>query len=223
MSKESWKKIKAPFGDGSYQVSSLGRLKNKGGTIKVQWTEKSGYKTISLGYNGKWKTILVHRLVASFFVQNPENKPCVNHKNGVKTDNRAENLEWVTRKENSRHAYNMGLMSMKNKKTGQHIAAKLTDSQVIEIYNSKENGDVLGNKFNIDRGLVSVIRNGKGWRHLTGGISNGLGEKRKHFIEYNGETKQLFEWCKILGLEYKKTWKRLNMYKKSFSYCIENK
>lgn len=62
-----------------------------------------GYVSVSLGRAGGHEYL--HRLVAKKFVPNPDNKPCVNHKNGNKLDNRTENLEWVTYSENHKHAY----------------------------------------------------------------------------------------------------------------------
>ena len=61
---------------------------------------KIGYKRIQLSINGKKKKFLVHRLLALHFIPNPENKPCIDHINGIRNDNRLENLRWVTYKEN---------------------------------------------------------------------------------------------------------------------------
>ncbi len=81
-----------------------------GQKLKV-YPDKDGYFCLHLAKNKKQSIKKVHRLVAQTFIGNPENKPQVNHKNGIKTDNRVENLEWVTGSENMRHAYVTGLMT----------------------------------------------------------------------------------------------------------------
>jgi hypothetical protein len=70
---------------------------------------KSGYVSVQIGHfaKGKKKVEYLHRLVAKYFIPNPENKPCVNHIDGNKKNNKASNLEWATYSENHRHAYSV--------------------------------------------------------------------------------------------------------------------
>lgn len=94
---EIWKEIKDT--DGKYMVSSKGRVKNtKTGRVLKSRPNQKGYHLVGMG---KGKTKAIHRLVAEAFIPNPENKPCVDHINTVRNDNRVENLRWVTYSENN--------------------------------------------------------------------------------------------------------------------------
>jgi hypothetical protein len=106
---EIWKELKC-F-DYPIFVSNTGLVQSKGrGKIKfINGSISHGYKKTSIAINGKFKGIFIHRLVALAFIENPDSKPFVNHINGIKTDNRVENLEWCTMLENNIHAYKTGL------------------------------------------------------------------------------------------------------------------
>lgn len=110
---ESWRDI-AGY-EGKYQVSNLGNVRaldfHREGKIETlrQKKCKDGYYQVALSKDCKAKYFRVHRLVAQAFISNPENKPLINHINGIKTDNMAENLEWCTLLENKHHAIATGL------------------------------------------------------------------------------------------------------------------
>lgn len=115
--KEEWRNIKGY--DGRYQISSFGRIKSleryvdrkKQGKLKIKERimiprlTKTGYYRIGLCANNKLKMFCIHRLVAETFIPNSEKKPQVNHKNGIKNDNKVSNLEWVTNSENQKHSF----------------------------------------------------------------------------------------------------------------------
>lgn len=112
---EEWKTIN-DFEN--YQVSNLGNIRNvKTNKILKPIVSKQDYLKINLVNEGKCCQVYIHRLVALYFVDNKYNKEQVNHIDGNKTNNRSDNLEWVTTGENSKHAYDCGL----HKTTGNKV------------------------------------------------------------------------------------------------------
>lgn len=115
---EIWKDV--PGYEGKYQVSNLGNVKSlnykrtgKEKLLKAVATA-NGYCGVNLRSETSKKSLVnIHRLVGTLFVPNPENKPQLNHINGIKTDNRSENLEWCTASENQKHSVCNGLRSIK--------------------------------------------------------------------------------------------------------------
>jgi len=168
---EIWKDI---FGyEGAYQVSNFGRIKRlkiKGDKILdfhslpekllKPYENGNGY----LGTSLFKKRFLIHRLVAIAFLSPIKGKSIVNHKNGIKNDNRADNLEWSNPSHNMNHAYSLSLKV--SKKGEKHGRAKLTDAQVIEIRKSLKSDKLLSEHYNVSIGTIFGIRKGSTWKHL---------------------------------------------------------
>lgn len=150
-----------------YEVSNLGGLKSlKGGreSVLTPFVNSMGYVQCVLTGQKK-KTVRLHRVIAQTFIPNPENKPEVNHINGVKDDNRIINLEWCTSKENSRHLFDV--LKRTNPKGVLHPGAKIDDFMAIVIYTESGSIKEIAKKYSVSSLIVRDIRNGITWKHIT--------------------------------------------------------
>jgi hypothetical protein len=166
---EVWKDIK-DF-EGLYQVSNLGnvkRLKSKrvlSERLIGRSLDRYGYVKRTLSKDGKNYYFTEHRLVGLAFIENPEEKSTINHINGIKTDNRLENLEWNTNLENKQHAISIGLTDLKGTK---HPKCKLSEEQVLEIrkIGFSQTRTSLSKKYGVCRNSILGIIMGKNWNHV---------------------------------------------------------
>ena len=177
---ELWKPITGWQG---YEISNFGRArsvkfgKEKVLKFKLKWKRRKdriekkpngAYLYLMLrNSNGKKKELAVHRLVALHFISNPNNKPEVNHIDGIKANCRVSNLEWSTRIENVDHSVNNKLHAF-GESNGN---SKLTDKTVMEIKELLAEGKLLqkdiAKLYRVDSGLISHIKLGKSWKHIV--------------------------------------------------------
>lgn len=153
-----------------YKISNFGRVKslnkqrnNYKDTIVKQYKDRNGYIRVHLFKENKNKEISLHRLVALNFIPNKDNKPQVNHKDGIKTNNSVDNLEWMTAKENMIHAFENKI----NKNFGEkHYYSKLTEENVLEIRSPGASTSKLAKKFGVSKRCIMQIKDRTWWKHV---------------------------------------------------------
>jgi len=152
------------------EVSDQGEVRKRINHRILPSNIRNGYYSVSL-YNNDTKkslTASIHRLVAMAFISNPDNKKCVNHINGIKTDNRVENLEWVSYKENTKHAAQTKLWKPNTKKVDQYTK----DDVYITTFQSIKEAE---NKTGVPNRQISKVCRGKAktaygfiWKYTEG-------------------------------------------------------
>lgn len=168
---------RVPVLGGYYEVTDDGRLYSiRSAKFLRPSIDKSGYRYYVISINGHRETHKAHRLVAQAFLPNPYNKPSVNHKNGVRTDNRVQNLEWATMKEQANDPLTRAHVEAVNAKTdyramgakrdyGRRRTKVVEASGAVKIYNSlKEAAEAQGANYH----KASECANGK--RKTAGGV-----------------------------------------------------
>jgi hypothetical protein len=196
----------------NYEVSTLGNIRNIITCKTLKPSVKGGYYNVSLTHNKLYKSLKIHRLVALAFIENPENKSDVNHKDKNKLNNKLENLEWMTRKENNVHRCKDIIITCNKNKPIFRIN-KDTD-EIIEEYNSIEsagewacNNNLTKNSHNGRNAIGNCLKGlsklafqfkwqyknlnecleGEIWKQVT--IENQDSEKIKYFVSNLGRFK----------------------------------
>ena len=157
-----------------YEVSDLGNVRRSSGgrgaiagRMLKRFTPRDGYPRVDLCRDGSAKRVGVHTLVATAFIGPPPTPSHqVNHKNANKSDSRVANLEWVTPRENIRHAVSVGVMDAAFMVGELNAGAKLTWAQVAEIRSLR--GQVgarpLAERYGVSRSAIQQVHQGKRWR-----------------------------------------------------------
>ena len=176
---EIWKDI--PNYEGYYQISNLGKVKALKREIKNQYAcgrylalqkNKQGYYYVDLSKDTIRKRFNVHRLVALTFIPNPLNKPCINHIDGIKTNNNINNLEWCSYSENTKHAIKNGLwvikmtderknkIATKNKDRCSKPVNQLLNDKIIKTFYSIAQAQCETKIYNLSRAIKTKTRAG---------------------------------------------------------------
>jgi hypothetical protein len=174
---EIWSPV--PEYEGIYDVSNYGRVKSLCRVVKfgnrcprvvdekiLKRNNSNGYLTISLARDGKKLTAMIHSLVAKAFINNPDSKPHVNHKDGIRWNNFYKNLEWVTCSENVLHSYNvLGNTAVCGSFNGSSKLNECDISRIISLYNNGLTQKEIGKMYNVSMSNISKIIRGETWSH----------------------------------------------------------
>lgn len=165
MTKEIWKGMIYQGQDYSwrFEVSNTGKIRNKSNKHEYLLHKGGiGYLQICTSIDGVRKNIKAHKAVAETFIENPFNKPFVNHIDGNKLNNNVSNLEWVTRQENTIHAKEHGLLEGQRQFGIKNPRCKLTDEQVMQIRELYQHGSsirYLAKTFNVsERHIHDIVK-----------------------------------------------------------------
>jgi hypothetical protein len=159
---ETWKDV--PGYEGRYQVSDQGRVRGPSGRVMRGGTAPNGYAHVTLRSSHHKVTAPIHKLVASAFLEQPScGRNHINHRDGVKKNNAATNLEYVSNQENHAHASRLGLKP-KGEKNGN---SRLTEKEVARIKRlvGKVSDAYLARTFSVCRKTIANIRTERTWRH----------------------------------------------------------